>query len=66
MCFYYRVDMSPTDRLKRMEEMFEFDRGVLVEDYQHFTGIILDASTPRSKGRRRLAVSHALPSQAQS
>ena len=48
--------ISPTERLKRMQAMFAKDRGILAEDYEHFTGINpLGDATRQSKAPRKSA-----------
>ena len=48
--------ISPSERLKRMQAMFAKDRGILAEDYQHFTGINpLGAAIRQSKAPRKSA-----------
>ena len=49
-------ELTPNERLRRMQAMFAKDRGILAEDYQHFTGINpLGAAIRQSKAPRKSA-----------
>ena len=49
-------ELTPEERLRRMQAMFAKDGGILAEDYQHFTGINpLGAATRQSKAPRKSA-----------
>ena len=57
--------MSDSLRLERMQRMFDADRAVLVEDYEHFAGVKI---TPHegmrpSKAAHKSAVSNGQQSQ---
>ena len=49
-------ELTPDERLRRMQTMFAKDRGILAEDYKHFTGVNpLDAAIRQSKAPRKSA-----------
>lgn len=51
-------DPKPEERMRRMREMFAKDLTILAEDYEHFSGVSLGASSRRNKGSRRSAASN--------
>jgi len=49
------IEPTPEERLRRMRRMFDKDRSVLVEDYEHFSGMKItpDEGMRPSKLRRK-------------
>jgi len=57
--------ISNTFRMERMQRMFDADRAILAEDYEHFSGVKItpDAPTHRSRDCHTSAGSSELQSQ---
>ena len=51
--------IQPTQRLRRMRQMFAKTGGILLDDYEHFTR--QGAAIPQNKAPHKLAKAHERP-----
>lgn len=56
------MKVTPTERLRRMRRMFAKAGGILLEDYEHFTGVSIRQNT----GPHKLGKPHGQPALAPS